>query len=231
MAEVKEKGQQPERVEQQQEEYSSRAERALERNKTPLIVVGVIILLVLAGLFFFQLYKQNKSIEAQRELYPAIFYFEQDSLNLALNGDGNRTFGFLQIADEFGVTEAGNLANFYAGAALLKQREYNNAIDYLKEFDANDFLIQARAYALTGDAYMELADYANAATSYNKAATINENEFFTPDYLMKLGLAQERAGNFSAALEAYETIVEEYTTSDQYTLALKYAGKLAAMQE
>jgi len=37
--------------------------------------------------------------QAQKDMFQAIRYFESDSLNLAVNGDGNN-LGFLQIIDD-----------------------------------------------------------------------------------------------------------------------------------
>jgi hypothetical protein len=43
-------------------------------------------------------------------MFQAVYYFEADSLDKALNGDGNN-LGFLEIIDEYSVTDAANLAN------------------------------------------------------------------------------------------------------------------------
>jgi hypothetical protein len=54
-----------------------------------------------------------------------------DSLyKLSLNGSEGK-FGFIKIADEYSGTDAGNLANYYAGMAYLNTGKYNEAIDYL----------------------------------------------------------------------------------------------------
>ena len=52
--------------------------------------------------------------EAHADMYMAEIYFEKDSFNLALNGDG-QYLGFLDIVDEYSLASAGNLANYYAG--------------------------------------------------------------------------------------------------------------------
>jgi len=64
-------------------------------------------------------------------------YFEQDSLNKALNGDGQNP-GFLDIIDEYSMTNASNLANYYTGLIFLKQGKYQDAINYLEKFDSDD---------------------------------------------------------------------------------------------
>ncbi|MFN7791156.1 MAG: cytochrome C biosynthesis protein, partial [Cyclobacteriaceae bacterium] len=85
--------------------------------KNPKLLIGVVGVIVLAvgGFFGYRYWVGNQDAQAQKEMFQAVRYFEADSLNLALNGDGNN-LGFLQIIDDYSLTEAGNLANFYAGA-------------------------------------------------------------------------------------------------------------------
>src|SRR5690606_22276199 len=121
---------------------------------------------------------------AQREMFQAVYYFEADSLDLALNGDGNN-LGFLDIIDDYGITDAANLANYYAGAAFLKQGKFQVARLYLEDFKSNDLLVQARAYSLIGDTYMEEDNFEQAARYYSRAANYKPNKYFSPTYLMK----------------------------------------------
>ena len=80
--------------------------------------------------------------EAQIEAYMAELYFQKDSFNLALNGDGQYV-GFLDIANDYGSTKIGNLANYYAGLCYLHTGEYESAIDYLEDFSSNDIILSS----------------------------------------------------------------------------------------
>lgn len=203
----------------------SKTEQYVEKNKTGVLIIGGLLVLVVAGFFGYNTYKQNQEERAQSEMFQAIYYFEGDSLNLALNGDGN-TLGFLDIADEYSITDAGNLANFYAGAAYLQLGNYEEALDYLENYSSDDLLIQSRAYALMGDAYMELQDFESAADHYQKAADNKPNKYFTPAYLMKAALAYEKTDNLEAARASYTEIIEKYWDSSEYQNARKYRARL-----
>ncbi|MBL7861596.1 MAG: tetratricopeptide repeat protein [Cyclobacteriaceae bacterium] len=196
-----------------------------ERN--PKIVIGVVagLMLVVGGFFGYRYYLTNQDAQAQTEMFQAVRYFEADSLNLALNGDGNN-LGFLQIIEDYSQTDAANLANFYAGAIYLKQGKYPLAIFHLEDFNANDMLVQARAYSLMGDAYMEQKDYENAARYYDKAAGHKPNKEFTPIYLMKAALAYEKLNQNQKAISAYQTIIEKYWESSELQNARKFKAKL-----
>lgn len=203
----------------------SKTEEFINNNKVLVFGIFGVIVLLIGGLFGFKGYKNNQNEQANNEMFQAIYYYDADSLELALNGDANN-LGFLDIIDEYGITDAANLANFYAGSAYLKQGKYKLAILYLEDFKSSDLLVQARAYSLIGDASLELGDHAKAADYYQQAADYKPNKFFTPIYLMKAALAYEKSGDKSAAIKAYDTIIAEYWESTQYQNARKYRASL-----
>lgn len=206
-------------------ESFSRTEDFINNNKPLVFGIFGVIALAIAGIFGFRGYKDNQNQQAQSDMFQAIYYFESDSLELALNGDGNN-LGFIDIIEEYSITDAANLANFYTGAAYLKQSKYKLALLYLEDFKTNDLLIQARAYSLMGDASVELEDYNGAASFYQKAADYKPNKFFTPQYLMKAALAYEKVGDINSAKNAYDKIINEYWESTQYQNARKHKARL-----
>jgi len=201
------------------------AETWAERHPKIIISVSVVIALIVGGYFAFRYYKEGKELEAQKEMFQAVYYFEADSLNLALNGDGNN-LGFIDIISEYGITDAAKLANYYAGSCYLKQGKFEVARLYLEDFSANDLLVQARAYSLIGDTYMEEKNYEDAAKYYDKAANYKPNKEFTPAYLMKAGLAFEKNNQNEKAKEAYDKIIANYEQAPEYQNARKYRARL-----
>ncbi|MEZ4887191.1 MAG: tetratricopeptide repeat protein [Chitinophagales bacterium] len=198
---------------QLQETYG-KAEKFIEDNsKIVLGIVAGIALLILAFLAFNNLYLPGQEQEAQSEMYVAERYFKQDSFQLALNGDGN-SLGFLDIIDKYsGMTDATNLANYYAGISYLNLGDFNNAVTYLKKFDGDDEVVSTMALGALGDAYSELGDMSNAISYYKKAAANSDNEFTATTYWLRAGQAMEHEGDNSGAKAAYEVIKKEYPTS------------------
>lgn len=202
----------------------TQSEDYVKKNKSKLLGVFALIAAIVVGGFLYYNYRSTQNQEAQQAMFQAVYYFEADSLNKALNGDGQYE-GLLQIADEYSGTDAGNLANFYAGVALLKQGQYAEAAEHLREFESDDYLMQARAYSLTGDALLEQGQNAEAADMYVQAANYNENPFFSPQYLMKAGIAYEAANNFASATEVYDRIISDFAASAEVTDAKKYKAR------
>jgi len=209
-------------------EQFSRTEAFFNRNKS--LVMGLLgaVILVVAGILGYRYYLSSQDEIAQREMFQAAFYFEQDSLTQALNGDG-LNFGLLDIIEEYGATKAGNLARFYAGTIYLKQGQFQSAIDQLQAFSSSDLLVQARAYALIGDAYMELGNYRDAAEFYDRAANYKSNETISAQYIMKAALAYEKQSDYQEAIARYQRILTDHYGSAEYQNANKYKARLEAL--
>ena len=209
-------------------ERLTRTEEFLEKNKKLVFGIGGVLVLIIAGFFAYKAYVANQNEQAHTEMFQAIYYFENGELEKALQGDGNYP-GFLEIIDDYGMTDAANLAHYYAGSIFLKQGQYAEAVEHLEEFSSDDLLVQSRAYALTGDAYMEQNQYRQAASAYDKAVNHKPNEYFTPIYLSKAALAYELNGNIQEAIDRYTQITEKYTGANEYENARKQKARLEAM--
>lgn len=210
------------------QEGISRFEKVAGEHKQLFLSIFTIVVLVITGFMFYRYYVAKQDDIAQSEMFQAVYYYEADSLNLALNGDGNN-LGFLDIIDDYGFTDAANLAHFYAGSAYLKSGNFIQAIAYLENFDSDDLVLQARSYSLIGDAYMEIGEYKNAADNYSKAASYKPNKYFTPEYLMKAALAYEKLSDLQKAKDMYDKIVEDFWDSNQVQEAKKQSARLQGL--
>ena len=202
----------------------SQSEDFVKQHKNTLIGIFGVIALVIAGSFAWFGYKKSQEEEAQIAMFQAVYDFEADSLNKALNGDA-RYKGLNYISEEYSGTKAGNLAKFYAGVAYMKQGKFQEAINKLEDFSSDDLILQGRAYCLIGDANMELNKAGEAAEMYMKAANYKANEYFSPQYLMKAGLAYETAKNFKEAASAYDKIITSYAAAMEVNDAKKYKAR------
>jgi len=211
-------------------EQISKTEEFFTKNRTIVYVAVTILAVIVAVVFGYKYYATNQDELAQVDMFQAVYYFEADSLDKALNGDGNN-YGFLEIIEEYSVTKAANLAHFYAGASFLKKGDYSNAIDYLKKFDSDDLLVQSRALSLIGDAFMEQGNFGEAAINYQKAAKTNSNKDFSPIYLEKAAIAFENNSDNPSALKCYDQILEKFPDADDSSIqnAKKHKARLSAL--
>lgn len=193
----------------------TRTEQYVEENKKSLsIIIAVILGIVGVYLAYNKFLLEPKENEARSQIFRAEQYFEKDSFLLALEGDGD-AYGFIDIIDEYGITNTANLAHYYAGICYLRLNDYEEAIEHLKKFDSNDRIVSLIAMGAIGDAYVELDDLDEAISFYEEAVSKHKNEFITAIYLKKLGLVYEERDNYKKALAAYEKIKKEYPNSEE----------------
>jgi TolA-binding protein len=210
-------------------ETLSKTEHFVNQNKKSLsIIVGAVVLAVGGYLYYQNSYVAGKEKEAETVMFRAEENFNKDSLNLAINGDGNNP-GFLQIIDDYGVSPSANLAHFYLGMAYLKQKKYDEAIEALKGYNAHDQITASLALGAIGDAYMEKNESDEAISYYEKASKEKPNNFTTPILMMKLATALESKGNYKESKEVYEKIKKEYPASSEANQAEKYIARAEAM--
>ena len=157
----------------------------------------------------------NEMFVAQQNFQKATDGVASDSLyKLSLNGSEGK-FGFLKIADEYSGTDAGNLANYYAGIAYLNTGKYTEAIDYLSNFKSDDIVLGALAKGAIGDAYSQKNQPKEALENYVKAAESNKNDFTTPRFLLKAGKTALALGNKADALKYFTDIKENYEATPE----------------
>lgn len=209
-----------------------------EKNKKMITYVGGALAIIIGAFCFFKLYyipEQEK--EASNEMFWAENYFEKDSFNLALKGnvmvnsaDGpKQMMGFEQIADQYGMTKTGSLANYYAGICYLRTGKFEQAIEFLGKYSGSDDIIAPIAVGAIGDCNMELNRVDEAVKFYMKAADKSHNNFTTPHFLKKAGFAYEQKGEFGKALDTYERIQKEFPKTEEGREIEKDIAKVKAL--
>ena len=193
------------------------------------LIYGIIAaIIVIAGIIWgLKALNDRKDRNASKEIFTAQKYFEKESYEAALNGDGNY-LGFTEVYDAYKSTKTGKLAAYYAGISNMKLGKYEEAIDYLKKFDGKDEILAPMALGAIGDCYMELDDLNNAVSYYEKAANKSKNDFTGPMFLSKAGMTYEILGNYAKALNCYKTLKADYPMSNE---AFEISKNIANMEE
>ena len=205
------------------DETASRTEDWVAKNQK--IIIGLVAGIAVATIGYLAYQKfieAPKQDEAASEMFIAQQNFEKatngvasDSLyKLALNGSEGK-FGFVKIADEYSGTDAGNLANYYAGMAYLNTGKFDEAIKYLGEFKSDEAIVSALAIGGIGDAYSQKNNQKEALSYYVKAAESNKNDFTTPRFLLKAGKAALALGQKEDALKYLTDIKENYDATPE----------------
>lgn len=214
----------------QLEDSLHKAEDFFNKNKNSIIIALLVIVVVVGGTFAYSKFiKGPNEKKAQDMVFHAQQYFERDSFRVALNGDGNY-YGFLQVIDKYGSTKTGQLAKYYAGVCYVKLGEFQKGADLLTDFNSGDQIVQAMAYGLAGDAYMELGKTEEGIEYYKKAGHHSNNELTAPTYLFRAGLALEKANKPADAIAVYKEIREKYPQTSEGREMDKYLARLGEVR-
>ena len=220
------------------DETASKSEQWIEKNSKPLMIILISLVVIFLGyLGYNKFIEEPNELEAADELAFPRKYFDEaavagagvDSLlNLGLEGADGK-YGFVDIAESYSGTDAGNLANYYAGVSYLQLKQYDKAIEFLSKFKSDDEMLGPISLGAIGDAFSDINQPKDALEYYEKAANKKDNEFTTPLYLFKAGQTAMNLKEFKKAEDFFTRIKENYSKSDQgrdiekFVNAAKYA--------
>ncbi len=196
----------------QADEALSKTEQFVEEHQKPIIWVLVAVLVVIAAVALFKTqYIAPKNVDAANKMAQCMYYFEQDSFKLALNGDGMNE-GFADIASGYSFTESKNLARYYSAVCCYQLGQFDEAINYLDKFKTKSVNMRPASITLKGDCYVSLNQVDKAIKCFEEAAKI-DNELTAPRALNKAGICYESKGDYAKAIQCYETIKDKYFAS------------------
>lgn len=192
------------------------------KNKKTISIAIVAIILVVAGFICYNTYVSGpREQEASTALAKGQDYFANQQYDKALKGDGAGYAGFISIASDYSNTDAGNLANLYAGLCYANLDKWNDAVKYLDEFStSDDQMISPSATAALGNAYAHVKQLDKAVKYLKKAAKMadseaedNVNNSLSPVFLIQAGEILESQNKKEEALKLYQEIKEKYLNS------------------
>lgn len=221
--------QQPEQQDLNIGEVYTRTELFFEKNKKAVSIgVTAVLALVVLVLGYRKFYAEPRAKQALDAIWKAQYYFEIDSMDLAMNGDGNYP-GLLEIVDQYGSTPSGELAHFYLGSIMMQKGDYEAALSYYQEAEPEDDVLRAMAVGNQGDALVELGRADEALGRFEKAADMMNNELTTPMYLMKAGMVYQQKGDWKSAARAFNRVAKDFPLSPDGSVAKKLAARAEEM--
>lgn len=215
------------------DQTASKTEEWVARNQKYILGVLSVIAVVTVGYLLYQKFiVQPKEEEAATEIFAAQQNFQKaldaqksaDSIfNICLKGS-KEGMGFIEIADKYSGTDAGNLANYYAGISYLNTGKYAEAITSLENFKADDMMLSVLAIGAIGDAYAQKKQPNEALEKYIAASEMNKNDFTTPRFLLKAGQTCLALGKKADALKYFTEIKEKYESTSEGSTIDTYIG-------
>jgi tetratricopeptide (TPR) repeat protein len=201
------------------EEMLSKSEAFVQKYKKAIVGIITVIILAIAGLLAYNNFVlEPKENEAAANIVYAQDYFEKDSFELALNGDGVNP-GFLTIINEYDGTPTANLALAQAGICYAQLGQFDEAIKTLEQYEGEDKIVAPKVKHALGNCYSHKENYDKAIELVLEAADEAKNIAVTPYCLFDAAAMYEAKGNAAEAVKLYERITKEYPNSPVATQA------------
>lgn len=213
----------------------SQKEAVFLKHKKTIAIAVVLIILIIGGILCYNTYVSGpREQEASTALAKGQDYFAMQQYEIALKGDSTGYKGFINIASDYGSTDAGNLANLYAGLCYANLDKWNDAVKYLEKYStSDDEMISPAATAALGNAYAHVKQLDKAVEYLKKAASMadgeavdNANNSLSPTFLLQAGEILENQGKKDEALKIYQDIKNKYVNSPVYGEIDKYIERV-----
>ncbi len=193
-------------------EALNKSEAFFVKNKK--IIIGAIIALFVVvggGFAYNNLVAKPNQEKASTMLAKGQSYFADGKYDEAINGDKFGYIGFLQIAKKYSGTDAGNLANLYAGLSYAQKGEPKEAIKYIEEYStAGDMLVSPATLGALGNCYAQDGQIDKAVELLKKAAEKANSNSLSPIFYIQAGKLLESQQKTAEAKELYEIVKTKY---------------------
>ncbi|MBR1682601.1 MAG: tetratricopeptide repeat protein [Bacteroidaceae bacterium] len=210
-------------------EAVTKTEAFIDKYKKHIVycVCGVIVVAAII-ICYAQFISKPRAQKANEALFRCESYFQADNYDKALNGDGQGCIGLLQLIDDYGCTDAANLAKLYAGICYAQTDKYEEAAKMLEDYDLqDDAIISPAALGALGNVYAQLGQNDKAIKTLLKAAKLADSNSLTPTFLIQAGELYEAEGQPEKALALYQQIKKEYVNSFVYQEIDKYIERVS----
>ena len=212
------------------EESLNKSEAFFLKYKKAIIGAVVAVIVIIAGAVLYKTYiSEPNEQKASTAIAKGQDLFAQGQYEKALNGDSLNYKGFVKLASEYSSTDAGNLANLYAGLCCAQLNKWEDAVKYLEQYDgADDQMVSPSAEAALGNAYAHLNQLDKAVSHLKKAAEMADNNALSPTFLIQAGEILESQGKKDEALKLYQEVKNKYFQSMQYQTIDAYIERVSA---
>jgi tetratricopeptide (TPR) repeat protein len=180
-------------------------------------LTGLVVLVI--GILIFVNNRKASNEKAQLEFAKVFALYdagstEKSQFNAAIQGKPEQgIIGLKAIVDNYGSTEAGEIARFYLANSYFQLGQYDDALKQFDAFSGGDALLRSSALAGIAGCYEAKKEYAKAAPQFEKAAGVFAGNANAPEYLNSAARCYGLAGEKEKAVTLLKQLKKDYPTS------------------
>jgi len=194
-------------------------------NKQAVISGSIALVVIVGSLFLYYNYSSSQEEKAQQLLGIAEQYFMNGEYEKALKGDDiELTVGFEQIINNYGNTDAGNLATYYAGVCEYRLGNSEQALSYIQNFDVPYGILGVGPLSFHASVLSDLGRYDESAEMFVNAAEWDKNQATTPLNYYQAAEAFHKAEKLDQAKKYVNLVLDDYSASNVSLKAERLKG-------
>ncbi len=216
------------------DEFISFTERSLTfilQHKKKILLGGVLVVLLILGLYLFQSWERKKEEEAAERFHQAVEKYQ--SLTSPYKEEEIQALKkvleeFDEIQSVFPRTSSGRFSILYKGDLHLRLNEFDEAIKAYQTFlkkARKEKLYRFFALEGLGYAYEGKKEFEKALEAYQEILKLDEIPQWTNVYL-NIARCYEKMGKTREALENYQTFLRLFPKSSLANIILRKVSKL-----
>ncbi len=184
-----------------------------ENRRLITIVTTAVIVLAVA----FIIYGRNRSsnnVGASTAIGSVYQLFDNGQYQLAIDGIPERNVkGLRAIVDDYGNSNAGDIARFYLANAYYNLGKYQDALEQFKKFSPSDETLEISRLSGLGCCCEALGMNKDAAVYFEKAADKDPKDATCAENLSNAARNYAKAGQKDEALSLLKKLKKEYATT------------------
>jgi len=186
----------------------------IEQNKRLVSYIIAVPIVLLAVLWFVQNNRRQNNERATTDLAKVYHLYDQGQYRLAIDGIPQENIRGLQsIVDDYGNTQAGEMAKLYLANSYFNQNSYDKALKYFQGVDIGDKMLASSALSGEASCYEAMGNHEEAAAVYEQAASKYMTVIQAPDDLFRAADNYALAGNKDKAAEMLRRLKKEFPAS------------------
>jgi len=185
------------------------------------------VVVVIASVVFLKNRSENNE-KAMTQLGSIFQFYDNGQYQAAIDGVPERNIaGLRSIVENYGNSQAGDIAKFYLASAYYQTGNFDEALKYFEESSPSDELLAVSRYSGIGCCYEAQGKHREAAESFEKAATKNTKDVSAAENLNSAARNYVQAGDKEKALELYKRLKKNYSTTSYGRDADRYIAQLS----